>query len=101
VLVDGRPYLVDCGYGAIKALVQAGLTLGNVSDVFIPPPHYDHTADIAALIALKWTASATPGAATIYGPYGTAAMVDAAIAFSKANATIRMIVEGPTVDPKT
>src|SRR5262245_46343513 len=75
VLVDGLPYLVDCGYGALKALVQAGLTLGNVSDVFITHLHDDHTADIAALIALKWTASATPGAATVYGPYGTAAMV--------------------------
>ena len=101
VLVDGRPYLVDCGYGAIKSLVQAGLTLGNVSDVFITHLHDDHTADIAALIALKWTASATPGPATVYGPYGTAAMVDAAIAFSKANVAIRMIDEGRTVDPKT
>jgi len=101
LIVDGRPYLVDCGYGAIKALVQAGLTLGNVSNVFITHLHDDHTADVAALIALKWTASQTPGAATIYGPYGTAAMVDAAIAFSKANVTIRMIDEGRTVDPKT
>lgn len=101
VIVDGRPYLVDCGYGAIKALVQAGLTLGNVSDIFITHLHDDHTADIAALIALKWTASQNPGAATVYGPYGTAAMVDAAIAFSKANVAIRMIDEGRTVDPKT
>jgi ribonuclease BN (tRNA processing enzyme) len=101
VIVDGRPYLVDCGYGAIKSLVQAGLTLGNISDVFITHLHDDHTADIAALIALKWTASQNPGAATVYGPYGTAAMVDAAIAFSKANVTIRMIDEGRTVDPKT
>jgi ribonuclease BN (tRNA processing enzyme) len=101
VIVDGRPYLVDCGYGALKAAVQAGLTLGNLSNVFITHLHDDHSADIAAFLALKWTGTQNPGEATIYGPYGTAAMVDAAIAFSKANVEIRKIDEGRTVDPKT
>lgn len=101
VVVDGRPYLVDCGYGAIKAAVQAGFTLGNISNVFVTHLHDDHTADIAALLALKWTATQTPGEATIYGPFGTAAMVDAAIAFSKANVEIRKVDEGRMVDPKT
>jgi len=100
VIVDGRPYLVDFGYGALKAAVQAGMTLGNISNVFITHLHDDHTADIAALIALKWTASQTPGPATIHGPFGTTAMVDAAIAFSKANVEIRKVDEGRTVDPK-
>ena len=101
VIVDGRPYLVDCGYGALKAAVQSGLTLGGISNVFITHLHDDHTADIAALLALKWTGTQNPGEATIYGPYGTAAMVDAAIAFSRANVEIRKVDEGRTVDPKT
>ena len=101
VIVDGRPYLVDFGYGALKAAVQAGLTLGTISNVFITHLHDDHTADIAALLALKWTATQNPGEATIHGPYGTTAMVDAAIAFSKANVEIRKVDEGRTVDPKT
>jgi ribonuclease BN (tRNA processing enzyme) len=101
VIVDGRPYLVDLGYGALKSAVQAGLTLGAISNVFVTHLHDDHTADIAAFLALKWTASATPGEATIHGPYGTAAMVEAAIAFSKANVEIRKVDEGRTVDPKT
>ncbi len=101
VIVDGRPYIVDLGYGALKSAVQAGLPLGSISNVFITHLHDDHTADIAALLALKWTATQNPGEATIYGPYGTTAMVEAAIAFSKANVVIRMIDEGRTVDPKT
>jgi ribonuclease BN (tRNA processing enzyme) len=101
VIVDGRPYLVDCGYGALKAAVQAGLTLGSISNVFITHLHDDHTADIAAFLALKWTGTQNPGEATIHGPYGTTAMVDAAIAFSRANVEIRKIDEGRTVDPKT
>lgn len=101
VIVDGRPYLVDCGYGALKAAVQAGLTLGGISNIFITHLHDDHTADIAAFLALKWTGTQNPGAATIHGPYGTAAMVEAGIAFSKANVEIRKIDEGRTVDPRT
>jgi ribonuclease BN (tRNA processing enzyme) len=100
VIVDGRPYVVDCGYGALKALVQAGITLGSVSNIFITHLHDDHTADIAAFLALKWTGSQNPGAATIHGPFGTTAMVDAAIAFSKANVEIRKVDEGRTADPK-
>lgn len=101
VIIDGRPYLVDCGYGALKACVQAGISLGSISNVFITHLHDDHTADIAALLALKWTATQNPGPATVHGPYGTIAMVEAAIAFSKANVEIRRIDEGRTVDPKT
>ena len=101
VIVDGRPYLVDCGYGALKSAVQAGLTLAGISNVFITHLHDDHTADIAALLALKWTGTQNPGEATIHGPYGTAAMVEAAIAFSRANVEIRKVDEGRTVDPKT
>lgn len=101
VMIDGRPYLVDCGYGALKACVQAGISLGSISNVFITHLHDDHTADIAALLALKWTATQNPGEATIHGPYGTIAMVEAAIAFSKANVEIRKIDEGRTVDSKT
>lgn len=100
LIVGGQPYLIDCGYGALKGLVQAGLSLGSLADVFITHLHDDHTADIAALIALKWTASQKPGPATIYGPYGTRAMVDAAIAFSKANVEIRTVDEGRDADPR-
>src|SRR5215467_3307676 len=85
VIVDGRPYLVDFGYGALKACVQAGISLGSISNVFITHLHDDHTADIAAFLALKWTGTQNPGEATIYGPYGTTAMVNAGIEFSKAN----------------
>src|SRR5215831_12603527 len=101
VIVDGRPYLVDFGYGALKACVQARIPLASIASVFITHLHDDHTADIAAFLALKWTGTQNPGEATIYGPYGTKAMVAAAIEFSKANVEIRKIDEGRTVDPRT
>src|SRR6185436_6132382 len=27
LVVDGQPYLVDCGYGTVRSLVEAGITL--------------------------------------------------------------------------
>src|SRR5262245_43964185 len=55
LLVDGQPYLIDCGYGTLRALVQAGIRLVDVGSVFVTHLHDDHTADIAAFLTHKWT----------------------------------------------
>jgi len=102
VVVDGQPYLVDCGYGAVHSFVEAGMTLPTVRNIFISHLHDDHTADLAALLSLKWTGGNTnPQPTTVYGPYGTKAMVDGAIAFFKGNVDIRSIDEGRTIRPET
>ena len=68
VVVDGVPYLVDCGYGTMRALVASGLGFQPVSTVFLTHLHDDHTADLAAMLAHQWTGSkATP--THVYGPY--------------------------------
>jgi ribonuclease BN (tRNA processing enzyme) len=99
VVVDGRPYLVDCGYGTIRSLVAAGIAYGQVGTAFITHLHDDHMSDIAALLSLQWTGSKQQPT-EVYGPYGTASMVDAAIAFTKANAEIRITDEGRTIRPE-
>jgi ribonuclease BN (tRNA processing enzyme) len=100
VVVDGVSYLVDCGYGTMRALVAAGLGFQPVSTVFLTHLHDDHTADLAAMLAHQWTGSkATP--THVYGPYATARTVEGAIAFFRANVEIRMVDEGRTVPPET
>ena len=99
VIVDGRPYLVDCGYGAVRALVAAGIGYAQLGTAFITHLHDDHTADLAALLSLQWTGSKSQPT-DVYGPFGTAAMVDAAIAFTRANTEIRMTDEGRTIRPE-
>ncbi len=99
VVVDGRPYLIDCGYGTVRSLVASGVGFQQVGSVFLTHLHDDHTSDVPALLTQQWTGSkATP--TTIYGPYGTAALVEAAIAFLKANADIRITDEGRTTRPE-
>jgi len=101
VMAGGQPYLMDCGYGTLRALVQAGIRFADVSNVFISHLHDDHTADIAALLSHKWTGGNTnPPPATVHGPFGTKAMVEGAIAFFRGNTEIRMVDEGRTVKPE-
>lgn len=93
VVVGGVPYLVDCGYGTMRGLVQAGLLANDVPHVLLTHLHDDHTLDLAALFSLKWTSgNATPTA--VHGPPGTEALVRAALAYLKPNADIRVTDEG-------
>ena len=99
IVVDGRPYLVDCGYGAVRSLVASGIGYAQLETVFITHLHDDHTSDLPALLTFQWTGSRTQPTA-VYGPFGTAALVDAALAFLKANADIRIVDEGRTTRPE-
>lgn len=99
VVADGVPYLVDCGYGTVRALAQAGLRLNDIAHVFITHLHDDHMIDVAALLSLKWTAG-QPAQTTVHGPHGTAALVEGALAFVKGNTDIRMLDEGRPARPE-
>ena len=100
VIVDGQPYLVDCGYGTLRALVQAGVRLVDVGHVCVTHLHNDHTADIAALLSHQWTGSKNQPT-VVHGPFGTEAMVAGAIAFFRGDTEIRTVDEGRTVRPES
>ena len=100
LLAGDRQYLVDCGYGTLRALVQARVGFNNLSIIFLTHLHNDHTADIAELLSLKWT-SGRARETNVYGPFGTAALVESAIAFFKADTEIRIVNEGRTVRPES
>jgi ribonuclease BN (tRNA processing enzyme) len=97
VVIAGRSYLVDCGYGALRQLVAAHVDYLQLDTVFFTHLHDDHTGDLAALLSFQWTnGKTTPTEA--YGPVGTARMVQAAVAFFHANLQIRGVDEGRSVD---
>lgn len=49
VVVGDAYYLVDCGYGAGRQIIQAGLEIANLKAVFLTHLHSDHIADLANL----------------------------------------------------
>lgn len=99
VVVDGIPYLVDCGYGTLGALIESGLGYLGVAQIFLTHLHDDHTADLAALLGRQWTGGRVEPT-TVHGPFGTRALVDAAIEFGAANAAIRLLDEDRSVQPR-
>lgn len=54
VVVDGVLYVVDCGNGVARQLVQAGVPLPSLRHVFITHHHSDHNADYGNLLWLSW-----------------------------------------------
>jgi ribonuclease BN (tRNA processing enzyme) len=101
-MAGGQPYLVDCGYGTVRGIVQAGLRVADIANVFVSHLHNDHTADLAALLSLKWTGGQTnPQPVAVWGPPGSKAMVEGAVAFFKGDNEIRIIDEGRTVKAET
>jgi len=98
VLVDGTPYLVDCGYGTVRNLIACGVRYALVDTLFFTHLHNDHIIDLPALLSLQWTSN-KKSPTTCYGPYGTAGMVEGAKAFFAADVGIRNVDEGRTIDP--
>ena len=100
LVVDGKIYLVDCGYGALGALKASGLGFRDVGNIFLTHLHDDHVSDLAALLSHQWTDGRTDPNLVI-GPYGTKRLVEAAIAFASANTEIRLVDEARSVRPSS
>jgi ribonuclease BN (tRNA processing enzyme) len=54
LIVDDVLYVVDCGNGVARQLVQAGVPLPSLRHVFITHHHSDHNADYGNLLWLSW-----------------------------------------------
>jgi ribonuclease BN (tRNA processing enzyme) len=96
IIVDGVPYLVDCGYGTVRNLVAGNINGQKIEKIVFTHLHNDHTTDAPALLSLQWTGGRTTPI-DLYGPYGTAAMVRAIAEYCKFDAEIRTVDEGRPV----
>jgi ribonuclease BN (tRNA processing enzyme) len=92
VIIGKQMYLVDCGYGALAALIRADLNYRDVGHVFLTHLHDDHTADVSSLMGHQWTGGrVTP--TDIYGPDGTRRLVEGSLQFNRISEEIRLIDE--------
>lgn len=88
LIVNGALYLVDAGDGVLRRLVEAGANFKEVGEIFITHNHSDHMAGLATLMAISWEYQRRKPI-NVYGPPGTAAVVQGAIAYFAPNAEIR------------
>ena len=54
VVVNGTPFVIDCGMGVSRQLVAAGVPLETVKYIFISHHHSDHNLEYGALIYNAW-----------------------------------------------
>lgn len=93
VLVDGRPYVIDCGNGVAIQLAKAGVPLGGIDAIFLTHQHSDHNADLGNLVFLAWATSLkTP--VHLYGPPPIAKMMDDFAAMNAVDIETRQREEG-------
>lgn len=71
LIVDGRPYLIDCGEGTVEQLRKAGFHAADISRVFLTHLHLDHVGGLASLMGFRWTAGSVSQPIEVYGPPGT------------------------------
>jgi len=76
IVVNGVPYVVDCGEGVAHQLVRAGVAPNTLRYVFITHHHSDHNLDYGNLIYDAWAAGLR-GPVDSYGPPPIKAMTDA------------------------
>lgn len=93
VIVDGAVYLVDCGYGAVLRLAQAGLRPADVRAIFVTHHHSDHNADYPTLIQLAWIQGIRDRIVSV-GPPPFRRIHDAAVAFNREDTDIRIAGTG-------
>jgi ribonuclease BN (tRNA processing enzyme) len=81
ILVDGIPYLIDCGPGIVRRAAAAykagicGLAVENLNRLFLTHLHSDHTAGYPDLILTPWVLGRSEPL-EVYGPEGTLSMTE-------------------------
>lgn len=97
----GEAHLVDVGDGAATAMIRAGSTYRDLRSIWISHIHFDHIGGLYGILGLRLqTRTTTP--LTIYGPYGTKAIVEGLIAAMRPSARSGFGVPGEVpIDPAT
>lgn len=98
LLVDGVPYVVDCGYGVAKRLEEAKVALPSIRYVFVTHLHSDHVLEFGPMVYSAWSAG-LDHEVSAFGPVGLAALTRAFWQSVDFDVEIRMPDEGKP-DPR-
>ena len=84
LIVDGREYLIDCGIGTMRRMLQAGIQSEQINTIFFTHLHSDHDLGLADVMAndfFRLDLAGSSHAIDIYGPPQTKELVDAAFRY--------------------
>lgn len=99
VIVAGEQHvLVDCGWGAARRLLLAGVVPAAIDVAVFTHMHSDHITDFPDFLFLRWTAGATRPL-HVYGPEGTAEMVEGFLLAMRRDIGFRLAHHGDKLHP--
>jgi len=99
VIIGGdKTVLIDCGWGATLRLYQAGIRLPSIDAVFFTHLHSDHTTDFADFLVMRWVGGIS-APLPVYGPEGTAHMVEGFRQALSADTRYRLAHHGEKLSP--
>lgn len=84
LIVDGRRYLIDCGIGTMRRMLEAGIASESVQTIFLTHLHADHDLGLADVMAndfFRLNSSSSTQHIALYGPPQTEDLVDAAFQY--------------------
>ncbi|HEU5074763.1 MAG TPA: MBL fold metallo-hydrolase, partial [Polyangiaceae bacterium] len=93
LLVNGVPYIIDCGYGTSSQLVGAKVPLNTIRHVFITHHHSDHMIELGPLVYNGW-ATGLRSQVDVHGPPGTSKMLTDFLAYMQLDIQTRIADEG-------
>ncbi len=93
VVVNDTPFVIDCGNGVSRQLVNAGVPLASVKYIFISHHHSDHNLEYGNLVYNAWAAGlSTP--VQSFGPKGVEAMTKTYWELNRFDVETRIADEG-------
>jgi ribonuclease BN (tRNA processing enzyme) len=93
IMIDGTPYLIDCGYGTARQLVRAGVPLQNVRHIFFTHMHSDHNLDYGSVVYSAW-ATGLKSVVDVYGMPPLKEMTEAFMQMMRFDIDTRIADEG-------
>ncbi len=93
LLIHGVPYVIDCGTGVSRQLVNAGVPLTQLRYVFITHHHSDHNLEYGNLLYNAWAAGLNHEV-DAFGPKGLRAMTKAYWEVNRFDMETRVADEG-------
>lgn len=99
VIVAGDQHvLVDCGWGAARNILAAGIMPAAIDTAIFTHMHSDHITDVPDFLFLRWTSGArTP--LRVYGPEGTGEMVEGFLHALRRDIGFRIAHHGDKLHP--
>jgi ribonuclease Z len=99
VRTDTTLLLVDAGRGVLMRLAGAGALPPMLGAVLLTHLHSDHLTDLNAVVTTRWVMSPGPNPLAIYGPPGTAQVVEGMMAMLALDVGYRLAHHDDLTEP--